>query len=58
MIAAGMEQMQTKECTKLLPTIEFNLNTSKPSSTKIMPFEFFSIKNLILDQKRNFLNVI
>ena len=57
MIAAGMEQYQTKEWTKLLPTIQFNLNTSKPSSTKIMPFEVFLIKNQIMVLIRNFLSV-
>ena len=41
MIASAMEQYGTKEWTKLLPTIQFNLNTSKPQSTKIMPFEVF-----------------
>ena len=34
-IASAMEQNQTKEWTKLLPTIQFNLNTSKPSSTRM-----------------------
>ena len=35
MIGAGMEQYQTKSWSKLLPIIQLNLNTSKPSSTKI-----------------------
>ena len=35
MIAAAMEQFQTKEWYKILPRIQFNLNTLKPSSTKI-----------------------
>ena len=51
MIASAMEQYQTKEWTKLLPTIQWNLNTSKPTSTKIMPFEVF------FNKKPNFGNM-
>ena len=48
MIAAMMEQEKTKEWSKLLPRIQFNLNTQKSSSTKFMPFEIF------LNKKPNF----
>jgi hypothetical protein len=54
MIASAMEQYQTKEWTKLLPTIQFNLNTSKPSSTKIMPFEVFFNKKPNFGNKKEF----
>ena len=39
MIASYMEQYKTEEWTKLLPIIMYNLNTSKSSSTKFMPYE-------------------
>ena len=48
MIAAMMEQVKTKEWSKLLPRIQFNQNTQKFSSKKFMPFEFF------LNKKTNF----
>ena len=49
-----MEQYGTKEWTKLLPTIQFNLNTSKPQSTKIMPFEVFFNKKPNFGNKKWF----
>lgn len=54
MIGAGMEQYQTKSWSKLLPIIQFNLNASKPSSTKIMPFEVFLNKKPNLGTKKEF----
>ena len=50
MIASGMEQFQTKAWTKLLPKIAFNLNTSKSSSLKCMPYE------IVFNKKPNFGN--
>ena len=52
MIASGMEQFQTKKWPSLLPRISFNLNTSKSTSTKYMPFEIVFIKNQIKNQTR------
>ena len=54
MIAAAMEQFQTKEWSKILPRIQINLNTSKPSSTKIMPFEVFLNKKPNFGSKKEF----
>ncbi len=39
MIAAIMEETKTKEWSRFLPLIQYNLNTQKSSSTKFMPFE-------------------
>ena len=49
MLAAAMEQHKTKEWSKLLPMLQFNMNTSKSSSTKSVPFEIF------FNKKPNFL---
>jgi hypothetical protein len=58
MITAGMEQFSTKEWTKLLPVIQFNLNTSKSSSTKFMPFEITFNKLPNVGNKKITQNVI
>ena len=39
MIAAIMEQFKTKKWAEYLPLVMYNLNTSKSSTTKFMPFE-------------------
>ena len=60
-LAAGMEQFQTKEWTKILPIVQFNMNTSKPASTKIMPFQlvfnkmpnFGTSKEFLVMEKKN-----
>ena len=54
MIGAAMEQYQNKSWSKLLPIIQYNLNTSKPSSTKIMPFEIFLNKKPNLGTEKEF----
>jgi len=48
MIGAAMEQYNTKEWAKLLPKIAYNLNTSKSSTMKFMPFE------IVFNKKPNF----
>ena len=50
MIGAAMEQYSTKEWAKLLPKIAFNLNTSKSSTMKFMPYE------IVFNKKPNFGN--
>ena len=52
-----MEQYKTKEWSKLLPLIQYTLNTSKPSSTKYMPFEIFFNKEPNVGSKKEFLVV-
>ena len=39
MIGAAMELYNTREWAKLLPKIAYNLNTSKSSTMKFMPYE-------------------
>jgi hypothetical protein len=56
-IAAAMEQHGTKQWTKLLPLIAYNLNTSKPSSTKIMPYRVVFNKLPNLGNKKNFIEI-
>ena len=57
MIAAAMEQHKTKEWTKLLPSIQFTLNTSKPSSTRIMPFKAVFNKQPNFGNKKRFIQM-
>jgi hypothetical protein len=52
-----MEQHGTKQWTKLLPLIAYNLNTSKPSSTKIMPYRVVFNKLPNLGNKKNFIEI-
>ena len=50
MIGAAMEQYNTKSWAKLLPKIAYNLNTSKSSTMKFMPYNylvFINIKYLV-----------
>ena len=54
MIAAGMEQFQAKKWSSLLPRISFNLNTSKSTSTKYMPFEIAFNKKPNYGNKKGF----
>jgi hypothetical protein len=56
-IAGAMEQFKTKQWTKLLPLIIYNLNTSKPSSTKIMPFKVVFNKLPNLGSKKQFVEI-
>jgi len=45
MLMALMAQFNSKQWVKLLPLVMYNLNTSRSSSTKFMPFEVtFSLK--------------
>ena len=53
-IASAMEQFKTKDWSKLLPQIIFNMNTSKPSSTKIMPFAILFNKDPNVGSTKNF----
>ena len=48
MIGAAMEQYNTKSWAKLLPKIAYNLNTSKSSTMKFMPYE------IVFNKKPNF----
>jgi hypothetical protein len=56
-IAAAMEQFKTKQWTKLLPLIIYNLNTSMPYSTKIMPFKVVFNKLPNLGSKKQFVEI-
>jgi hypothetical protein len=55
-ITAAMGQFKTKQWTKLLRLIIYNLNTSKPSSTKIMLFKVFN-KQPNLGSKKQFVEI-
>ena len=52
-----MEQFKTKEWSKILPLIIYNMNTSKPSSTKIMPHQVVYNKLPNLGNKKNFVEI-
>ncbi len=53
MLMALMAQHKTKEWTKFLPLVMYNLNTSRSSSTKFMPYEVtFNLKPNTGSEKR------
>ncbi len=52
-----MEQFKTKEWSKILPLIIYNMNTSKPSSTKIMPYQVVYNKLPNLGNKKHFVEI-
>lgn len=54
MIASAMEQEKTKEWSKLLPRIQFNLNSQKTSGVKNSPFEIFFNKKPNFGSKKEF----
>ena len=54
MLTAAMEQNKTRQWTKLLPRIQFIMNTSKSSSTKFIPFEIFFNKKSNFGNNKNF----
>jgi ribosomal protein L21E len=57
MLTAAMEQHKTKEWADLLPLVMYNLNTSKSSSTKFMPYEIVFNKKPNTGSKKEIVDV-
>ena len=53
-ITSAMKQHKTRERSKLLPKIQFTMNTSKSFSTKFMPYQILFNQKPKFGNEKNF----